>query len=375
MTIAVTDADLYAANRSRRMDFHFGNVSVEAGPQILLHVTVTVDGAEETGASMGGLAPMWFYKDPDMSLADGIANMLDVFRTACEIAEAVGQRATAFELWQAVYDGVEAWAAGTADPSLLWNYGVSLVEQAVIDASCRATDTAFPTAIHENTLGIDLGAIHDELADSEPADLLPEQPVRTTALRHTVGLGDPLTAGDLDPGDRLDDGLPQTLAEYVDRQGVDFFKIKLAAEKSDVARLKRIRDVLEARTLGEYAFTLDANEGYESVDAFRRHWTAMRDDEDLAAFLEHLLYVEQPLGRDDAFTDRTAAAFEEWDDRPPDSRFTDRPTVWFTGRRTDRQQSPGGGRSGRRSARPRARFPRSRPTTRLFVPLFEGRPP
>lgn len=317
MTLAVVDTDLYVRNLSRRMDFHFGNVTVTEGPQIHLDATVTVGGDDERGMSMGALAPMWFYKNPNMSIDDGVGNMIEVFGAACDVAEEVGQQATPFDLWKSVYDGVEAWADDTSHPPLLWGYGVSLVEQAMLDAFCRATGTSFPTAVHENTLGIDLGVFYDELAGSAPADLLPEEPRRTTAVRHTVGLGDPLDAADLAPEDRLDDGLPQTLTEYVDEQGVHFFKIKLAAEESDFARLKRIRDVIESCGVAEYAFTLDANEQYESVDSFRQQWTAMRDDEELASFLEHLRYVEQPLARDDAFSDATRRAFEEWDDQPP----------------------------------------------------------
>jgi hypothetical protein len=317
MDVSIRETELYVRNMTRRMTFHFGNVHVAAGPQILLTLTADVDGTTSTGLSMGALAPMWFYKNPDMSMEDGVGDMLAVFEAACERAEAAPAEPTVFDTWWSLYETVRDWAAETPHPPLLWSYGVSLVEQALIDAYCRATDTAFPDAVHENTLGIDLGRVYDELDGVEPTELLPTEPLRTTAVRHTVGLSDPLQVADIDPEDRLDDGLPQALTEYIEQQGIDHFKIKLAADDRDVPRLKRIHELVKDSSLSEYAFSLDANEQYGSVDAFRAQWDAMRADPDLDSFLDHLLYVEQPLSRDQAFEDETRAVFADWSDHPP----------------------------------------------------------
>lgn len=317
MRISVMETDLYVVNVTRRMAFHFGNVSATDGPQILLSLTLDVDGTEETGLAMGTMTPMWFFKDPEMTLEEGTDALLDAFAAASQNAEAAGPQNTVFALWKSLFDAVESWANDTSYPPLLWSYGVSLVEQAAIDAYCRATNTTFAEAVRTNALGIRPGELYDELEGAEPADLLPDQPSSATKLRHTVGLSDPLTPDDVELGDRLDDGLPQTLAEYVERQGIDRLKIKLAADAADADRLKRIASVLDDSGLEEYAFTLDANEQYDSVDALREQWEAMQSDPELAPFLEHLLYVEQPLPRDEAFSEATRAGFEEWDDRPP----------------------------------------------------------
>jgi hypothetical protein len=315
MAFTVTTSALSVLNMNRRMTFHFGNVSVSEGPQILLTLTADVHGQVETGQSMGALAPMWFYKDPDMTMDEGIDAMIEVFETACDLAEQTTEP-TVFGFWRSLYDSMADWAADTSHPPLLWSYGVSLVEQAAIDAFCRAIDTSFPSAVHENELGIDLGAIYEDLSGREPTELLPEEPHRSTAVRHTVGLGDPLTVDDIAPEDRLDDGLPQALSEYIEIQGIDHFKVKLAATDADVDRLKRIHDVIENRTT-DYAVTVDANEQYESAGDFRNQWVTMQNDPDLTAFLDHVLYVEQPLARNEAFTDETREVFEAWDDQPP----------------------------------------------------------
>jgi hypothetical protein len=314
MVFTATASTLSVLNMNRRMTFHFGNVSISEGPQILLTLTADVHGQVETGQSMGALAPMWFYKDPDMTMEEGTDVMIEVFETACDRAEQTSET-TVFAFWQSLYDAMADWAAHTSHPPLLWNYGVSLIEQAAIDAFCRAVDTPFPSAVHENELGIDLGAIYDDLSGREPTELLPEEPCRSTAVRHTVGLSDPLTVDDIAPDNRLDDGLPQALSEYIEIQGVDHFKVKLAATDADVDRLKRILEVV--KNYADYAVTVDANEQYESAGNFRDQWETMQNDPDLTAFLDHVLYVEQPLARDEAFTDETRKVFEAWDDRPP----------------------------------------------------------
>jgi len=132
-----------------------------------------------------------------------------------------------------------------------------------------------------------------------------------------VGFTDPLTENDLGPDDRLDDGLPQSLAEYVRTQGLTRFKIKLSGDaERDAERLKRIANVLTAECDG-FSFTLDANEQYGTAREFRQQWEAMCTDPEVASFLEDLLYIEQPLTRDEAFGEETTAVFSEWETGPP----------------------------------------------------------
>jgi hypothetical protein len=318
MVISVENTSFHVLDLERRMPFHFGNVEVTHDPQVFLQITADVDGTERTGVSMGGLIPGWFYKDPSMSPEAGFRAMIEAFRSAADIAEDVKSYPTPFSFWSAVYDRQEAWAETTEHPPLLWSYGVSMVEQAVIDAFCRANDLTFSRAVRENHLGIDLGEIYEELAGTEPADHLPADPRQETAIRHTVGQTDPLTDDDLDAGERLDDGLPQSLAEYVREDGVDHFKIKLSGDREqDATRLGDIQDLLEDLGVDDYLCTVDANEGYPSAREFQRQWEAHRSDSDLEALLERVRYVEQPLTRDDAFTEETREVFTGWDDAPP----------------------------------------------------------
>jgi hypothetical protein len=266
---------------------------------------------------MGGLIPGWFLKDPTMSLEEGYRDMIEVFRAAATRARELTPEPTPFAYWQSLYAAQRDWAAGTDHPPLLWSYGVSLVEQALIDAVCRARDVRFATAVRENLFGIDLGSVYPELADQDPGDLLPAAPTRSVAIRHTVGLTDPLTEADL-ADDRPDDDLPVTLSEYIRADGVTNFKIKLSADPNrDADRLARIADVLADEGVDDYRCTVDANEGYESAAAFARQWERHAADPALSDLLDRLAYVEQPLARDEAFTPETRAVFEDEPALPP----------------------------------------------------------
>ena len=293
MTISVTDTSFHVLDLDRRMPFHFGNVEVTHDPQLFLEIDLVVEGTEQRGVAMGGLIPSWFFKEPSMAPADGFRAMVSVFQSAAEIVQDLDGEPTPFDLWYALYERQREWATDTAYPPLLWSYGVSLVEQAIIDAYCRHYGVSFGQAVRNGELGIDLGLVYDELAGADPSTLLRDTPLDRTAVRHTVGLTDPLTDADLSPSDRLDDGLPQTLAEYVREDGVDHFKIKLSGDQErDAGRLERIGSVLEDLGLSEYRCTVDANEGYPSAREFKQQWTAHRDDPAVSAVLDRVAYVE-----------------------------------------------------------------------------------
>ncbi|WP_247004284.1 hypothetical protein [Halosolutus gelatinilyticus] len=317
MAIEISATSFHVVDLETRFPFHFGNVAVTKIPKVLLRVKAEVDEKSQDGIAMGGLIPGWFYKDPEMDLDAGYRSMIDAFRSAADIARTLSPRPTAFAFWRSLYEEQHEWAAGTDCPALLWSYGVSLVEQALIDAVCRAKNTTFANAVRENAFGIDLGSVYDELASADPAGLLPDEPRRSTAIRHTVGLDDPLTAADIGD-DRPDDGLPLTLGEHVRETGVNHFKIKLSADlERDATRLARIGDVLADAGVEEYRCTVDANEGYDSAGEFRRHWEALASEPALAAVFDSLAYVEQPLPRDEAFTAETRDVLTSWADAPP----------------------------------------------------------
>lgn len=318
MGIEVVRTDRYVQTNDTRMPFHFGNVVATEGAHHFLDLEIEIDGERATGLSMVGIAPMWFFKDPDLSLADQNERLLETFSAACEHARTLDPEETVFDLWYRLYERQRNWGDDAEHPPLLQGYGVSMVEQALIDAFCRHHGITFADGIRTGAFGVEPGRIYPELEGESLADYLPAEPTRDAAVRHTIGLADPLREDEIDEAARLDDGLPQSLEEYVERDGVDHFKIKLSAdEERDADRLAHIGELLDERSLDSYRCTLDANEQYGDVRAFKDQWERHVADPALAAVIDHVAYVEQPLPRERALTDETREVLTDWDDGPP----------------------------------------------------------
>ena len=317
MPLRVLHTDLHILNMFTRMPFRYGIATLTALPHVFLRITLEIDGSNQTGIASEGLAPKWFTKVPEAPVERELLDMLEVIRAACDHATAAAPAANVFDLWRSIYAAQASWADDTPHPPLLANLGVSLVERAVIDAFCKARRTTFAQAVRDNTLGIDLASIHKELATSEPKDFLPPQPARSLIARHTIGLSDPLTDDEIAPDDRLSDGLAQSLEACIKHDQLTHFKIKIpSVAKQAIQRMRSIANVLKTNS-PNFQFTLDGNEFFREVDAFREHWRRLLAEDDIRAFFQRgLLFVEQPLHRDIALTDHVTRAFDRWPDRP-----------------------------------------------------------
>jgi len=317
MSLSVHKIGLHVLNMQTRMPFRYGIASLVAVPHLFVRLEADINGTREVGLAADGLPPKWFTKYPETSFSEDLDEMLAVIRQACALAEAAPPADSVFAFWHRLHDRQEAWAAETAYPPLLWGFGVSLVERALIDAFCRSTGTPFARALRENSLGIRLGAIHSELAGFSPVELLPAEPQRSVIVRHTVGLSDPLTDEEIPAAERMDDGLPQSLVASIRFYGLTHFKILISGDAAaDFRRLRQVASALEEHVPGDYAFTLDGSEQYTEVEPFRRDWEAICAEPSLHDFLGHLLFVEQPLRRDVALSPRAKSQLLAWTDRP-----------------------------------------------------------
>lgn len=300
-----------------RMPFRYGIATMTATPHLFLKIDLEIDGKVISGLSADNLPPKWFTKNPESSTRDDVREMLEVIEFACRHAGEVGEAASVFELWRAIYSKQKAWAQ-TKYPPLLWGFGVSIVERAIIDAFCRARGMTFGGAVRTNALGMNLESIHPQLAASTPADWLPAQPATTVIARHTVGLSDPLTDAEIALDDRAGDGLPQSLESCIDAYGLTHFKIKLLGDVTkDLQRLRRLSENITRQTRGSFSFTLDGNENFNALAPFRALWEELLADSSLREFMTRLIFVEQPLHRDVALSDAVRAEIQAWSTRPP----------------------------------------------------------
>lgn len=306
--LKICNIELYRIDLETRFPFRYGIAEMTRLPHVFLRLTVETDGKRTMGVAADHLPPKWFKKDPQQAPEDEIAEMLTVIQRAAE--QAVGATApSAFEWWREAYAEQLQWAKAQALPPLLAHFGVSLVERALIEALARAAETPFHSYLLGGGLGFDPAAVHDELKGMNWQQAFPAHPLERIALRHTVGLGDPLESSDIAAVDRLDDGLPQALEEAVRAYGLTHFKVKLSGKlEKDCERLARLHQCLDHNVSGRYYFTLDGNEQYASMENFARDWEGLAPH----AVPEHgrgeLLFIEQPVQRDKALDPVEGAA-------------------------------------------------------------------
>lgn len=284
-----------------RMPFRFGVTTATQGLQAFVRARIRLeDGTEATGYSAEAVGAKWF--DKNLALSD--ADNHDQLRKSLELAAAAylaAGPATPFGLFADHYeDHVEACAALGLNP-LIASYGQSLTDRAILDAACRAHDVSFYRAMRSNLAGL---APHDVARDLEGVDLsrlfADAAPAATIAVRHTVGLVDPITASDLAADDRVGDGLPETLEEVVAAYANCYFKIKVGGNAdADIDRLARIAGVLD-RIAEPYFVTLDGNEQYADAAGIAAFYRRVGETPALKRLAASILYVEQPINRKEA---------------------------------------------------------------------------
>ena len=311
----IADCTLHRTDVKLRMPFRYGIATMTEGPVIFVRIQAEANGRTWTGISSDLLPAKWFTKDPGRPIAEEIDEMLRVIQHAGSIAVGLAGE-NSFEIWRHLYDAQMSWAATESLPPLLANFGVSLVERALIEATAKATGQRFAQMLQSNALGVRLNVLHPELADAEPRDFL-SHPRANVVLRHTVGLADPLAESDIADADRLDDGLPQSLEASIRAYGLRHFKIKVnGLLEGDLERLRRCAEIIGRCAPANFAFSLDGNEQFGSVDAFRVFWEAAQGHPDLGEFLSHLRFVEQPWHRKAALQPEIGEALSKWKNRP-----------------------------------------------------------
>ncbi|MCC6858421.1 MAG: hypothetical protein IT158_07665 [Bryobacterales bacterium] len=119
-------------------------------------------------------------------------------------------------------------------------------------------------------------------------------------LYHLVGAVDPIVEKDI--AKRIDDGLPETLPEWIRYNGLTHLKIKLNGDdlKWDVERVLRV-DAVAAETqrkrgVEQWNYSLDFNEKCRDVEYLLAFLRQVK--EKTPAGFERIQYVEQPTARD-----------------------------------------------------------------------------
>jgi L-alanine-DL-glutamate epimerase-like enolase superfamily enzyme len=133
-----------------------------------------------------------------------------------------------------------------------------------------------------------------------PSQYLRKEPKPRLPLYHLVGAVDALEEADVK--EHVGDGLPETLAEWIDYNGLTHLKIKLDGHDAgwDVERVVRVDRVTTAaqkkRGVREWVYSLDFNERCPNVEYLVDFLNTVKAR--APAAFERIQYVEQPTARD-----------------------------------------------------------------------------
>jgi L-alanine-DL-glutamate epimerase-like enolase superfamily enzyme len=300
--------------RHRFEDFRYRTPMKFGGREVdrvtMLHVEVAVrtrDGRRAAGAGSMPLGNVWAYPSRQLpfeqtlgamrTLADHLAPLL---RSCPEY----GHPLDLGVLMEAEYLKAAAdLSKGLTEPipKLATLVVASPFDAAVHDAFGRAHGRSVYLAYGPEFCSYDLGRhlgpdFRGEYADR---DVRPT-PRPSVAIYHAVGASDPLD--DSDAFTRVNDGLPETLAEWVPHDGLDHFKIKMNGDDADwdVERVLRVERVVSAaerpRAVAEWKYSLDFNERCPNVEYLLS--VVRRIRERSPAAFERIVLLEQPTRRD-----------------------------------------------------------------------------
>jgi L-alanine-DL-glutamate epimerase-like enolase superfamily enzyme len=291
-----------------RAPYQFGGRSVD--DVTLLNVTCRIrlgDGKEAWGFGSMPLGNAWSFPAAPQDVGLGAMRALaDELRNVTAACDERGHPLDIARVLDPAYlraaESVSrARALEVPIPKLCTLVVSSAFDAAVHDAygkafrvSCYET---YGPAFVRNDLSRDLGgAFKGEFLDK----YVPVTPRPSMPVFHSVGASDPLESSDVRV--RLDDGLPNTLEEWIARDGLIRFKIKLnggnlPADYERVVRIDRIVNrVLPARGVSDWKYLLDFNEGCPNVGYLLEFLRRLR--EATPTGFDRILYIEQPTARD-----------------------------------------------------------------------------
>jgi L-alanine-DL-glutamate epimerase-like enolase superfamily enzyme len=186
-------------------------------------------------------------------------------------------------------------------PPLCTLVAASAFDAAVHDAFGKVHDLNCYYTYGPDFLSHDLGHyLGREFAGETLQQYLSRTPQPRMPLYHLIGALDAIESSDL--RQRLDDGLPETLPEWIRYNGLTHLKIKLNGDDLgwDVDRVARIDRVTaktqQERGVGEWCYSLDFNERCRNVGYLLEFLAKVREQAPRA--FERIAYIEQPTARD-----------------------------------------------------------------------------
>ena len=291
-----------------RTPYQFGGRSVDRVTLLNVNCRIRTGGGKEAwGFGSMTLGNAWSF--PAAAQEEGLGAMValaDELRGTTAACDESGHPVDLFRVLEPAYlqaaaDVSKRRGLAVPIPKLCTLVVASPFDAAIHDAYGKAFGVSAYETYGRDFMTRDLSADLGSAFKGEFIDrYVPSKPAPRMAVFHSVGASDPLEASDVKT--RLADGLPNTLEEWIPRDGLIRLKIKLNGGNldADFERVVRIDRVVNraqaARGVKEWKYSLDFNEGCPNVAYLLDFLRRVR--EATPSGFERIVYIEQPTARD-----------------------------------------------------------------------------
>lgn len=297
-----------------RTPYEFGGRSAAVVTLLNVHCTVeTVAGRVTKGFGSMPLGNEWSFPSKTLSSETTLQAMKRLAEHIQKITEGYKQAGHPIDINFALEpEYLHAAAEVTRDmqldqpvPKLCTIVTASPFDAAIHDAFGKAQDLNCYLTYGPEFMSYDLGHyLAPEFKGKFPSQYLSRAPKPWLWCNHSVGAADPIDSSDVKK--RINDGLPQTLGEWIIADGLNHLKIKLDGNnlESDIARVLHIDRVATKvemkRGVRRWYYSLDFNEQCPNVDYLLNFMR--RIEKGSPSGYQRITFIEQPTGRDLAAT-------------------------------------------------------------------------
>ncbi|MBN1808351.1 MAG: hypothetical protein JW909_04735 [Planctomycetes bacterium] len=305
----VRDVSIDYEDYDYRTPMKFGGKVVTA--VTLLNVTVRAEGRDgntATGRGSTTMGNIWSFPSDVLGYGDTLEAMRALAVRIRSIVEGCGEYGHPVELMTGLEEDFLKAAEETGGdlglpepiPKLCTLVTASPFDAAVHDAYGKLHGVNVYNAYGEGYMNRDLsGYLTDEFKGECLDRYTLRDPKAAMPLYHLVGALDPLT--DADVAERVEDGLPNTLPEWIEQDGLTHLKIKLNGNDLDwdVGRVLAVDRVTagtqKKRGVGEWFYSADFNEKCPNVQYLLDFLRRIKERD--AGCFDRIQYIEQPTSR------------------------------------------------------------------------------
>lgn len=307
--IRITDAVLTTETFPFRTPLKFGGRVMSE--HTLINVQVTVengDGRHAIGVGSMPVGNIWAWPSDKVTPEQAQTAMLDFAERVVRLTDSLDEFGHPIDIVFQVSAEYHHLAKVVATkhglpeppPELAQLVAASPLDAAIHDAFGRVNEINTYNGYSSEYMAYDLSEYLDEqFAGEYPDQYTLRTPKERIPLYHLVGALDPLSEGDI--AERLNDGLPETLPEWILKDGLTHLKIKLAGDNLDwdVSRVLDVERVTtsaqQLRGCTQWYYSTDFNEKCENVEYVLDFLKRVQEQSPSA--YDRIQYIEQPTHR------------------------------------------------------------------------------